>query len=454
MSHFFLDFDQVKFNFVPYHYEPLSLFFNEINKIINLTHEEYEISSILKRIKKVINYYIIGKEILEQEIEEIRSLCRKYLCRSDLIESAKIIYKVILYIKPKIIIAECLENLVLLNSFDKYGLLVENEKQWKYIVKLLENNDLLGFLQPVFKNQIREKYFDIPLITFFPISWIYEIIVQPITENLFFIQPDFSFKQRESKINFKAPDNSSIEVACEEFEFIYGSLINIEACGDFNSKFILKKDFTEKLIFSEDFYNCSDRPLYYIEFNDKFGVTHNLEYNKQYITILNDNNVEILVFDNEEQVRCVKYIIKDIDTSNLTSENLKQAKNIIMEKWKKPLREYSNLDRLVTELKKLGSIKATLQNVKNWYSQDTIAPRCIEDYKAVLLFAGISDKKEVDRFLEMARKIRGDSISDGHERKVVGQELILDYLNKINTFENLEGYFNIEGITFSIIALG
>ncbi len=129
MSHFFLDFDQVKFNFVPYHYEPLSLFFNEINKIINLTHEEYEISSILKRIKKVINYYIIGKEILEQEIEEIRSLCRKYLCRSDLIESAKIIYKVILYIKPKIIIAECLENLVLLNSFDKYGLLVENEKQ-------------------------------------------------------------------------------------------------------------------------------------------------------------------------------------------------------------------------------------------------------------------------------------------------------------------------------------
>ncbi|MFC1398874.1 hypothetical protein [Acinetobacter lactucae] len=453
MNNFFGDFDQIKINFIPYQYQPLSLFFNEIYKITNLTREEYEINNILEKIKKIINYYIIGKEIFEQEINDLRNLCKRYLSRSDLIESAKIIYKVILYIDPKAIIVESLENLILLNSFNQYGLIVENEKQWKYISELLKNSGLLDFLQPIFKSQVREKYFDIPIVTFFPVSWVYEIIVQPISENIFFIQPEFSYKLKRSKVNFKAPDNSSIEVESEGLDFIQASLINIDACSEFNSKFTLKNNY-ENLNILNDFFNDQERLLHYIEFNDKFGAIHYLEYNKQYITISNNNEIEICVFDNEDQINQVKYIIKDIDTSNLTSEKLKHAKNIIMEKWKKPLRDYCDLNKLVIELKKLGSIKATPQNVKNWYSRDTIAPRCIEDYKAVLLFSGINNNKEIERFLDVARKLRGDSISDGYERKVIGQEFIIDYLSKINSYDNLENSLDIDGILFSIVALG
>lgn len=453
MNNFFGDFDQIKINFIPYQYQPLSLFFNEIYKITNLTREEYEINNILEKIKKIINYYVVGKEVFEQEINDIRNLCKRYLSRSDLIESAKIIYKVISYIDPKAIMVESLEKLILLNSFNQYGLIVENEKQWKYISELLKNSGLLDFLQPIFKSQAREKYFDIPIVTFFPVSWVYEIIVQPISENIFFIQPEFSYKLKRSKVNFKAPDNSSIEVESEGLDFIQGSLINIGACNEFNSKFILKNNY-ENLNILNDFFDNQEKPLYYIEFIDKFGNMHYLEYNKQYITISNKNEIEVCVFDNEDQINQVRYIIKDIDTSNLTSEKIKHAKNIIMEKWKKPLRDYYDLNKLVVELKKLGSIKATPQNVKNWYSRDTIAPRCIEDYRAVLLFSGINNNKEIERFLEMAKKLRGDSISDGYERKVIGQEFIIDYLSKINSYDNLENSLDIDGIFFSIVALG
>ncbi|MCK0914086.1 hypothetical protein BFR85_013640 [Acinetobacter pittii] len=125
-----------------------------------------------------------------------------------------------------------------------------------------------------------------------------------------------------------------------------------------------------------------------------------------------------------------------------------------MEKWKNPLRQYSDIDLLVKKLKKLGAKKATPQNVKNWSNLENIAPRDHNDYKAVLLLAGITDSEEIERFFDFARKRRGVAISDGYYQKNIGLEIVREYLENIKNSESLDLVHQVQGIKFLLIPLG
>ncbi|MEB4802149.1 hypothetical protein QR556_14400, partial [Acinetobacter soli] len=126
----------------------------------------------------------------------------------------------------------------------------------------------------------------------------------------------------------------------------------------------------------------------------------------------------------------------------------------IMEKWKKPLRDHPHIEILAKELEKRGAIKASIQNIKNWSDPERIAPQNYEDYRAVLSFAGITDKNEIERFFGLARKRRGDSISEGHDKKIIGQEIVREYLENIKNDGPLNSEYQIQGIQFSLITLG
>ncbi|MFD1437818.1 hypothetical protein HLH14_14150 [Acinetobacter sp. ANC 4282] len=459
MSMFFPSFEQANIFFIPYDYKPLSLLVHAISEIRKTAGEEYQVIDITKKCMLIVNKYISVREIYNDDINNIREVVKRGLSRSDLRENAKIIYKCFKYVNPLVIIGEVLENLILNNIFNKYGLLVERN-QWDYIFSILKDRDLIDFIQPIFKDEIKEKYFNIPIITFLPISWISELIILPPAKNLFFIHPEFIYNQTYSSLVFKAPDNSSIEAEIDNIKFIKKPSTEIDGGYEFNLKFSSNEEDNSKFYegLKSNFENVelfnNERILCSIDIKDKDGNTHWIECNKQYLTIDYKGVIGFSVFENSNQIHNVKYLIKEIDTINLTSENLNRAKKSIMEKWKKPLRDYPNLEILISKLEKLGAMKATMQNIKNWCSPDNIAPRSFEDYKAVLLFAGITDKEEIDRFFELAKKLRGDSISEGHEKRVVGQEIVIDFLKKIKSIDNLGSNYEVDGISFSIITLG
>jgi hypothetical protein len=99
----------------------------------------------------------------------------------------------------------------------------------------------------------------------------------------------------------------------------------------------------------------------------------------------------------------------------------------------------------------LGAEKANLQNIKNWYAADRIAPRGEYDYRAVLKYAGISDEEDIKKYFYLAYKQRGTSISVGHKRAYLAGEIVRRHIGKyIETGKQLIGTHHVSGIQFII----
>ncbi|MFW1649293.1 hypothetical protein [Acinetobacter nosocomialis] len=457
MSSFFADFERVTIFSVPYKYEPLILFVKSIKELKKLSSGESQISIVLEQSIKLLNKIISVKKINEEEIQTLKKSCKRLRVRgyhSEIMNVAKIISDMTDFIKIDQIIINTLEELILNNNEDIYGLLVESENQWNDILPLLKENELHIFLRPILIKDIREKYFDIPIITFIPLKWISGLIVLPFTECFYVVHHVDSFVWRVDSSIFIAPNGNSIETSSENYNLVKNDLINIKSSKEFYSKYSLFYDNdltiesdTSSLIIVDD-YN------YKLEIRDKNNEIQHIEYNKEYLIVTKDNKIKYSIFENDDQLINVKYIVCEIDTSFLSSDDFKRHQNLIMEKWKNPLRQYSDIDLLVKKLKKLGAKKATPQNVKNWSNLENIAPRDHNDYKAVLLLAGITDSEEIERFFDFARKRRGVAISDGYYQKNIGLEIVREYLENIKNSESLDLVHQVQGIKFLLIPLG
>lgn len=457
MSSFFADFERATIFSVPYKYEPLILFVKSIKQLNALSSGESQISIVLEQSIKLLNKIISVKKIDEEETQALKQSCKRLRIRgyhSEIMNVAKIISDMIDFIKVDQIIITALEELVLNNNEDIYGLLVESENQWNDIFPLLHENELHTFIRPIFIKDIREKYFDIPVITFIPSKWISQLIILPFTEFLYVIHHVGSYIFGVNSSILTSPNGKSIEISFENYNLVKNELINIKSDEDFYSKYSLfyHDDF---IIESDDTSLISmDNHDFKLEILDKNNKIQRLDYNKEYLVITKDNKIKYSTFENGDQFNNIKYIVSEIDTSFLSSDDFKRHQNLIMEKWKKPLRECSDIDLVIKKLNKLGAKRATPANVKNWSNLENIAPREHDDYKAVLLFSGITDSEEIERFFDFARKRRGVAISDGYYQKNIGLEIVREYLENIKSSEEFELVHQVQGIKFSLIPLG
>lgn len=77
------------------------------------------------------------------------------------------------------------------------------------------------------------------------------------------------------------------------------------------------------------------------------------------------------------------------------------------EKWKITFRRklftYSTAHEVATVLTSLGAPTANETNVRNWQRNDTIKPQKYDDFKAIMVFSGLSDM--IDEYWENARQI-------------------------------------------------
>lgn len=457
MSSFFPSFDLTTITSIPYKYEPLIFFINSIKHLRTISSGEIQVSIVLDQSCRFLNKVISAKEIFEDDVVMIRESCKRLNIRgysTEIKNTAKIIFDSIKFININSIILESLENLILNSCEDTYGLLVESMAQWQFISSLLHKSGLNEFVQPIFPKDVREQYFDIPIITFIPATWIPELITLPPSESFIFIHPENSFISGVNTSIFKAPNNQSLEISTNSLQLKKNEVISITSDHEFYSKF--SAFYLDEMSNNFDVSSLvnSEQPLLIVEILDYQREPKIIECNKEYIVITRDGKIKYSTFENNEQIQDIKYIVNKIDTSCLTSEDLKRKQNHILEKWKKHLRDFPHMETLISELKKRGAIKANAQNIRNWYDPQRIAPKYHEDYRAVLSFAGITDKQEVERFFELARKRRGDAISEGHEKKIIGLEIVKEFLENLEIDEPLESEYQIQGIQFSIIALG
>ncbi|MCH7384418.1 hypothetical protein MMP71_11190 [Acinetobacter dispersus] len=457
MNSFFPSFEKSTIISAPYKYEPLIFFINSVKHLKSLSSGESQISITLDQCYKLLNKYISGKEVFEDDITNVREECKRLNvrgCRAEIQNTAKIIYDSVKFISTQDIILESIEFFILNNKEDRYGLLTDSAVQWQFIFSLLQQADLQEFVYPIFPKDAREQYFDSPIITFLPATWIPELITLPPSESLIFIHPKNSFINGVNTSIFKAPNNQSLDISTDGLQLKQSKLISITSSQEFYSKF--SAFYSDDMVGNSDVTSIThcEQPLLNVEFFDYQQEVKVIECNKEYLVIDRDGKIKYSTFENNDQIQNIKYIVDRIDTSCLTSEDLKRKQNYILEKWKKPLRDHLHIEILIKELEKRGAIKAKAVNIKYWSRPETIAPLSYEDYKAVLLYAGITDKYEIERFFEFARKRRGDSISEGHDKKIIGLEIVREFLESLKIDALLKSEYQIQGIKFSLIALG
>jgi hypothetical protein len=459
VNEYFPSFEKSTLHMMSYDYEPLNVLIHAILQFTNENYEDGHSKELLKTAKTLLNLYLSGKPIPDDIPINLKKLC----CGKRT-KTTKIINNIIKHIDSTYIISECLEHLVLNNSFDKLGLLFESKAQWDFIYLHVQKRELDSFIIPVSKNDLREKYFNFPIITFLPASWIPELIILPPSENFFLIAPSIKNNRLIDHIFFKAPNNASIEVSSDQIETIHHETMHLADTDEFKKEFVESEEtaLTPIIDVNIDFFdvdelNSTEKYTYAIRLLDLVDVKGKglqLEANKSYVCISKSGIVNTFSFENEYQFNNMDYIVNDIDTTSVSEADIKGARNSIMEQWKKSLRKSLSDPTLPKQLKALGAKRANYQNIKNWGDPERIAPAYNEDFLAVLKFSGITNEQDIKSFFTLARKTRSESISLGHRKSDQTQEIIKNFLtSKINESSSLEKEYNIHGIKINITRL-
>ena len=457
MSSFFSNFSHSKFHEIPYKYEPIEVFSTALQKFSSEYHDDSLSDELVKKAKTLLNACFSARPIQAEVTERL-----KVLCKEKRTETTRIMNNIIKYIDTNHIISECLESVILNSCFDKFGLLVQSEKHWSFIFELLQQSELDSFIVPISKTEVREQYFDFPIISFLPSSWTPELVILPPSENVFFITLLHKSNSVAYQSYFKAPNNSSIELSCDKPALVKHQPIVIASTNEFHKEFGKSNEIDLETKSTLDFdvaelvvdkkYKYQLRVLNLVDIK---GDYIQVEANKGYICVSNKGLINFNSFENEYQLSDTAYIVSEIDSSSVTEDDFKRAQNHIMEEWKNPLRASHLNPQLPRILEKLGATRANEQNIRNWSDPERIAPANNDDFTAVLKFAGIENESEVKKFFKLAREQRGKSISFGHSKSELIYETVKKFLASKLSEENahIADEYNIHGIIIHISKL-
>lgn len=442
---YFSNYDSVKIKLNRCNYEPLGIVLSAYRELKQTQSVDSLHAEINKFCIKVVNRFISGKKASFEDIEYIRKLCKQKGTNT-----CRLLYRSIQFIDFTLINSQIFESFYLNHDFEHVHIFVDSLEDWKSFEQVVSQLELQNIFTPVYKEELRNKYFKSPILFFALPQWIQSTLVIPPSNELHFIYP-LSFDY-QINVNNHLTSNSgkSLELVSIDSE-IQKTLFDIEPIPEFYDKFPKELAIAENLpVKMEGLSNEFERdPIRTLNVN----VTSNnkLVAHKTYLTIMSDNSLNFSSFENESDLDGVKYVVSSIDASGANIQSLLQEQMAIMEVWKKPLRDSLKRASLIRQLENLGAEKATEQNVKNWADPSRIAPRGENDFRAVLKFAGIHSEEQIKNYFYLAYKRRGDSISVGHKRSYLANEIV-----KRNIQEKIEhegvfaGEFFSHGIKFQI----
>ena len=442
---YFSNYKSVDINLNRFDYEPIRIVLAAYQELKKTQSTDSLHAEINKFCRKAINRFVSGKKAYIQDIEYVKELCRKKGTNT-----CRLLYRSIDFIDFDLVKYQVFESFYLNNDIEKVHILLESNEGWEYHEKVIFDLGLQKVFTPISKNDLKNNFFEIPILFFALPQWLESTLIIPPSGRLHFIYPeklDYDFKI-DSHLTLNS--GKSLEIFSLKNE-VNKKSFNIEPIPDFYNKFpeqdTRERDPLEKNeIISSEFKRDPVNTL-----NILLTSNNHLFTNKVYLTIMRDNSFKFSSFDTESDLEDVRYIVSSIDASCANIQSLLKEQTKIMEVWKKPLRDNLKSSSLTQTLENLGAEKASEQNIKNWADSNRIAPRSESDFRAVLKFAGIDSEEQIKNYFYLAYKQRSDSISIGHKRSYLASEIVKRNIQeRINKNQEIVGYFVSYGISFQV----
>ncbi|QEY17666.1 hypothetical protein D0C16_17725 [Cellvibrio sp. KY-GH-1] len=309
---------------------------------------------------------------------------------------------------------------------DKYLLCAKDSETVVSIQEALKNCGLDGMCSVFTHKDVDAEGTDDVVIFLGPISWHKHVLVDPPSKRIVFIQPSYysnkippsNIFEFDSYVYGQSPNLVSIgEIIkiAHKGELSTGE-ITMEECQDIQN--FLTAALGDQIVKSSDNYIGSMQPMHAkLEVRFENGKSTTVE-SDDYIWIINlDGTFEERKANNELNVSAGEYLVEIINSGEsgvsvkvFDPDNWQE----IMETWKKKLKQnITRISYLESSLKRLGAVSATETNIKNWVKSEFISPQNTRDFIAVLLFAGIDLQEEQEKYIELAKVVKGGRIFAG-----------------------------------------
>lgn len=442
---YFSTYNSVSIKLHKYNYEPLMIVLSSYRELKKTESVDFLHAEINKYCKKVINRFISGEKACAEDIDYIRELCKKKRTNT-----CRLLYRSIQFINFAQVVSQVLEFFYLDNEVDHVNVFVDSIEHWKMYEIVISQLGLEGIFTPVFKKDIINQYFKSPVLFFLLPQWVESTLIIPPASKLYFIYPSnfdykFNIENHITSNNGQSQELVSIDVEIQRV------MNDIEPESRFYELFPIELHLAKDLpIIIENIEGEFERdPIRTL--NVQLSSSSKLVIHRTYLTVMEDNRLSFSSFETESDLDGVKYIVSSIDASEATTQSLLKEKMALMDVWKKPLKDNLKKINLIKQLESLGAEKASEQNIKNWADPRRIAPRGENDFRAVLKFAGITDEEDIKKYFYLAYKQRGDSISIGHKRSYLVNEIVRRVVQeKVNSGGLIPGKYCSLGIKFQV----
>jgi hypothetical protein len=452
----FSNFASSNIKIVNYTYPPLAEFLSLLNELkISSFNDELK-TSVYTKFKEITNRFLSGRALdkdFEEQLIGYFKQCNKAGLPRDFFEAQpKRLFKLVKdFLEIEVVLKVCIEEVLLKSSHDYVFVFCSDDDDWDLIASVFSSENTEK-VRRINRQTIRHKYINHSLLLFGPAYWFSEFLSFPCAEQIFIVQPNgFSTNNIIKRDIFSGPNNTNNLWTSNKANISISSLqVNIQPTKIYEKDEPKEIDEISQTSIYSDIISVRSS-IDSKEIVDKYGFIKYVQLHKNYLTISLDGRIENSVFLGEETFDDIGYIVSDIDYEDMTHEDVDNELKSQMERWKKPLREYGLNQGLVEELETLGSIKANIQNIRNWSKKNSIAPLYNQDFKAALSFSGIG-KEEFPYFFKLAKIIRSKSISLGHKKSDISKEIVKkEILNRLSDNLSLPSLLIIGNIKAHII---
>ncbi len=416
------DFTTPTIKLINLRYAPLEEYIQVLDRLRADCDQDDLRYSVFKKFKQILNRLLSGLPIKDGQLEDILSFCRQTKLNHQFLANPKILYQVVKFIEIKVIISKSITK-IFESEIKEVAVFCKDIEQWELIRSLVDDHER-DFIYPVYRATVRKSYINGPLCIIAPSYWVSDFLKYPTAETVYIVQPH-NVGVPELKMDlFKC--NGGVDIGLINTNTIPTSIneLIIEASDAYRNRASTipieessSPQGLKEMLGTLSHITCK-------EVIGQDGSVNYIQANKTYITISGEGVVANKVFGENDNFHGTSYIVQNIDYSKMSHEDVNQEYRNQMDKWKKPLREYYRPYELPHLLNDLGAKKANENNIKYWCNAVSIAPKGREDFLAVLKFANIKNKEEIETFFKLAKNMRSNSISLGHKKADVAKEII------------------------------
>ncbi|RJE76479.1 hypothetical protein BGP78_12670 [Pseudoalteromonas sp. MSK9-3] len=432
-----------------YSYEPITEYIELLNYLYQSSETDIQ-KHTCSKYKNILNDYLGGREPQEEELKSILEKRKHFGSdKGAFYVAAKRLYQLVKsYIEVKVVLQNCLNEI--LNSINgDIVILCKKPDDQDFLGSLIcdANKSRVGF---VFPRQLRNHYITCTLVIIAPSYWFKELLAYPCSASTLVVQPENLPPSVVKHDIFDGVGGESLWTSKKHNPSIQNRRLLLPSPPNYKRE--EKKENSLSDLVNE--LSRMQPSIFTREIKSVTGQVALIEVNRKYLTVDQYGVLKLRPFLEDDELDDCKYIVNEIDHSEMSDDDVNMELRRQMESWKVPLREYYQPYELPRLLTSLGAKHAKDYNINNWKKKDTIRPKDDDDFKALLKFADIPEV-EFPAFFNLAKDILSNCISIGHKKSEVSREIIAKELRKrLQHQDTLPSSFNVGKIKASILVVG